>query len=399
MAVIALNWELGADLGHVSRFLAVAKALRDRGHRPICILKDISRAEPILGNAGIEYLQAPVWLPRSQGLPPDLNFTETLMRFGFLQPDGLTAMVRCWRHLWRMLDAKLLIMDLAPTACLAARGFGLPRMLMGNSYSVPPVTSPLPAFRWWLKPPGEAIRLAETERRVLNNINTCAVRLDIPLLTRVGDLFSAERRAYCAFPELDVYGLRNDGEYIGPINNVDTGVSPSWPAGGGPRVFAYIKPHYKHFEALLGVMRRTEARFLIYAPGVAQASVRKHSTQNIAFSPLPLRMSEVVPDSDVLICHAGGSTDIALCYGKPVLQLPMQMEQMMTSQRTAALGAGLYLPFEGNPGELSHLLKRLLEDPAFGKAAKAFADHYRDQDDARNVVALLAMCEELLPSV
>lgn len=396
MAVIALNWELGADLGHVSRFLAVAKALRSRGHRPVCILKDISRAESLLGREGIEYLQAPVWLPRSQGLPPDLNFTETLMRFGFLQPEGLMAMVRGWRHLWRMLDARLLIMDLAPTACLAARGFGLPRMLVGNSYSVPPARSPLPAFRWWHKTPGESMRLAETERRVLSNINACAVRLDIPLLTCVGDLFAAERRAYCAFPELDVYGPRDDGVYIGPINNVDTGVAPSWPAGKQPKVFAYLKPHYKHFEALLGVMQRAEARFLIYAPGIAQASVRKYSAPNLVFSPHPLCMREVAPESDLLICHAGGTTDIALRSGKPVLQLPMQMEQMMTSQRTAALGAGLHLPFEGNPGELGRLLNRLLEDPAYTRAAEVFAGHHRDQDNERNVEALLTMCEGIL---
>ncbi|MDO9597220.1 MAG: hypothetical protein Q7J47_05800 [Azoarcus sp.] len=397
MAVIALNWELGADFGHIGRFLSVAQALRARGHRPVCIVKDISRAESLLGNAGIEYLQAPLWLPKSHGLPPDLNFTETLMRFGFLQPEGLMAMVRGWRHLWRMLDAKLLIMDLAPTACLAARGLGIPRMLVGNSYGVPPTTSPLPTFRWWQKTPGESTRLAETERRVLGNINACALRLDIPSLTSVGDLFVGERRVYCAFPELDVYGQRNDGEYIGPINNVDTGAPPSWPPGSQPRVFAYIKPHYKHFDALLDAMRQTEARFLIFAPGIAQASVRKHGGRNIAFSPVPLRMNEVVPDSALLICHAGGTTDIALRCGKPVLQLPMQMEQMMTSQRTVALGAGLHLPFEGNPGELRRLLERLLGDPAYGAAAMVFAERHRGRENDRNVETLLAMCEEILP--
>jgi UDP:flavonoid glycosyltransferase YjiC (YdhE family) len=396
MAVIALNWELGADFGHISRFLTVAKALRARGHRPVCILKDISRAESLLGSAGIEYLQAPVWLPKSQGLPPDLNFTETLMRFGFLQPEGLTAMVRAWRQLWHMLDARLLLLDLAPTACLAARGLGIPRLLVGNSYCVPPTSSPLPAFRWWQKTPGENTRLAETEKRVLANINASAMRLGIPALSGVGDLFAGERRVYCAFPELDVYGPRDDGHYIGPINNVDSGAPPFWPAGNQPKVFAYIKPHYKHFDALLAAMQQTEARFLIFAPGIAEASLRKYGGRNIAFSRDPLHMGEVIPQSALVVCHAGGTTDVALRCGKPVLQLPMQMEQTMTSQRTAALGAALHLPLDGNPGELRRLFKRLLGEPAFGAAAMAFAEQHRDRENDQNVETLVALCEENL---
>ena len=396
MAVIALNWELGADYGHIGRFLAIAKALRARGHRPVCILKDISRAEALLGASGIEYLQAPVWLPKSQGLPPDLNFTETLMRFGFLQPEGLMAMVRAWRQLWQMLDARLLLLDLAPTACLAARGLGIPRLLVGNSYCVPPTTSPLPAFRWWQKIPGQSIRQLETEKRVLANINACALRLDTPPLSGVGDLFTGEQRVYCAFPELDVYGPRNDGEYIGPINNVDSGAPPAWPGGNQPRVFAYLKPHYKHFEAVLATMQQTDARFLIFAPGIAEATLRKFGGKNIAFSPDPLCMSEVVPQSDLVVCHAGGTTDTSLEFGKPLLQLPMQMEQTMTSQRTVDLGAGLHLPLEGNPGELRRMFRRLLGEPAFAAAARAFAETHPDRENDRNIEALVAICERSL---
>lgn len=396
MAVIALNWELGADYGHISRFLVIANELRRRGHRPVCILRDISRAEEVLGGSGIEYIQAPVWLPRVQNLPPDLNFTETLMRFGFLEPGGLTAMVRSWRRLWQLLGAELLLLDLAPTAGLAARGFGAPRLLIGNSYSVPPTSSPLPLFRWWQKSPGDQRRLLETEARVLGNINATAMAADIPQLSKVGDLFTAEKRIVCAVPELDVYGPRSDGIYIGPINSVTMGAQPVWPESRKAKVFGYLKPHYKHFEPLMVAMSQVDADFLIYAPGIAKAMASKYAAPNIEFSSTPLRMNEVVQSCELVICHAGGTTDVALRAGRPVLLLPTQMEQTMTSRKTEALGAGLYLPLEGNPGELRRMMKRLLGEPGFSEAARNCMSLYGDQSQQWNVELLANLCEESL---
>ena len=72
MATIALNWELGSDFGHIGRFLPIAQALRARGHRPVMLLRDISRANEMLSPYGLEYLQAPLWLPGVSGLPPPL---------------------------------------------------------------------------------------------------------------------------------------------------------------------------------------------------------------------------------------------------------------------------------------------------------------------------------------
>ena len=87
MATIALIWELGSDYGHIGRFLPIAQALRERGHRPVMVLRDISRADEMLSPYGLDYLQAPLWLPPVSGLPLALNFTESLFLFGFLGLD------------------------------------------------------------------------------------------------------------------------------------------------------------------------------------------------------------------------------------------------------------------------------------------------------------------------
>ena len=276
MATIALNWELGADLGHINRFLSIALRLREQGHRPVMLLRDITRAESILSEHRLEFLQAPVWLTSVQGLPPDINFTETLYRFGYLYPDGLLSMAKAWRAVWGLLQPQLLIFDHAPSALLAARGLGIPRMLIGNSFAIPPLMRPLPRFRWWTNDSGDQARLAETESRVTRNSNAVLARLGSPPITQVSDLFQAEATYICGRPALDVYGKRGHGEFIGPINSVTTGVDPVWPLGDSPMVFAYLKPQYKHFDALLDAIITSKARYLIFAPGIPEALLRRY---------------------------------------------------------------------------------------------------------------------------
>jgi UDP:flavonoid glycosyltransferase YjiC (YdhE family) len=376
--------------------LPIAQELRAAGYRPVCILRDISRAEEVLGGQGIEYLQAPVWLTQFQGLPNDLNFTETMFRFGFLKPEGLTALVHSWRRLWSLLNVDLLLIDHAPSACLAARGLGIPRILIGNSFAIPPRVSPLPPFRWWQNNSGERPRLQETEQRTVLNINACAQRTNTPTIAAVHELFDCEETLICGWPELDVYGAREHAEHIGPINNTNMGASPIWPLGEKKRVFAYIKPQYRHFDALLAAMSQVDAQFLIFAPGIAEATARKFTKSGMLFSTTPFNMQQVVKACDLVVCHAGGTTDVALDAGIPVLQLPMQMEQTMTSRRSELLGCSLHLPLDGNPGELRKLFKKLLSEPAYTDAAKVYARRIDERQGADSLGKLLDRCATYL---
>jgi UDP:flavonoid glycosyltransferase YjiC (YdhE family) len=396
MATIALNWELGAALGHVGRYLAIALQLREQGHRPVLILRDISRADAVLGPHRIEYLQAPLWLTPVRGLPPDLNFTETLYRFGFLKPDGLLSMARAWRALWELLQPALMLFDHAPTALLAARGFAVPRVIVGNSFAVPPRLRPLPRYRWWASGAGEHNRLAETEERTTRNCNAVLKDLGAPLIAQVADLFEAEATYLCARPQLDVYGERPDGHYIGPVNSLSMGSAPVWPAGDAPPVFAYLKSDYKHLDAVLRAIVKSRARYLIYAAGLPEQLRKRHESGHVAFSATPLQMREVVKQCTAIICHAGGMSDIALDHGKPLLLLPTQMEQMMTSHRVEALGAGVLLAPDGNPAQLPKLLKRLLDDVSLAERAAEYAAQLSSADQSLAVGRLVEGCEALL---
>jgi UDP:flavonoid glycosyltransferase YjiC (YdhE family) len=395
MATIALNWELGSDYGHIGRFLPIAQALRARGHRPIMVLRDISRADELLSPHGLEYLQAPLWLPPVSGLPPAVNFTESLFLFGFLSEPGLLSIARAWRQLWKLIQPDLLIFDHAPTALLAARGLGIPRLITGNSFAVPPRIQPLPVYRWWEKTM-PTTRMAETEARLLMTANQVLASLSVPKLRAVHDLYDAEATLVSANSELDVYQQRPAAHYIGAINTIDQGTSPQWPQSGTKRIFAYLKPQYALFEQVVKALARTEGSVLIFAPGVSRQQMGKLQSANVAFSEKPLMMRAVRAQCDLAICHAGGTVDVMLHAGVPLLLLPMQMEQTMTSRRVEQMGCGLTYMTDFPPTMLAKHLGKLLSDPGFKQRAADYANAHTNQTQDHALARLISECERFL---
>lgn len=396
MATIALIWELGSDYGHIGRFLPIALELKARGHRPVMILRDISRADEMLGRHGIEYLQAPLWLPPVQGLPAPINFTESLFLFGFLQPAGLLSVLRAWRAVLALLKPDLLIFDHAPTALLASRGLGLPRLVTGNSFAVPPRRTPLPLYEWWNPKAGAPQRELDCEERLLRNANHALSALGAPPMTCVADLYDAEVTHITGAPELDVYGPRDAACYVGAINALDQGVEPRWPAGPARRVFAYLKPRYMHFDAVVTALARLDASVLVFAPGLARQNMLRLQAANLAFSTEPLRMRSVREQVEMAVCHAGGMVDVMLQAGRPVFLLPMQMEQTMTSRRVDELGCGLFHISQQGPRELEKGLKRVFSTPAYAEHALAYQQRNANFTQAFAMERMIGGCEALL---
>ena len=396
MATIALIWELGSDYGHIGRFLPIALELKARGHRPVMILRDISRADEMLGRHGIEYLQAPLWLPPVQGLPAPINFTESLFLFGFLQPAGLLSVLRAWRAVLALLKPDLLIFDHAPTALLASRGLGLPRLVTGNSFAVPPRRTPLPLYEWWNPKAGAPQRELDCEARLLRNANHALSALGAPPMTCVADLYDAEVTHITGAPELDVYGPRDAACYVGAVNALDQGVEPRWPAGPARRVFAYLKPRYMHFDAVVTALARLDASVLVFAPGLARQNMLRLQAANLAFSTEPLRMRSVREQVEMAVCHAGGMVDVMLQAGRPVFLLPMQMEQTMTSRRVDELGCGLFHIAQQGPRELEKGLKRVFSTPAYAEHALAYQQRNANFTQAFAMERMIGGCEALL---
>jgi UDP:flavonoid glycosyltransferase YjiC (YdhE family) len=378
MARIVMCWELGGDLGHVARMKPLAEALRQRGHSISFIVRDTLSAEKLLDPAHYHWYQAPY---QSGRIPhpaiPTLNMAAVMHNCGFNNPHALSGRLQAWRNLYSLLAADLLVFDHSPTAMLAARGLHIPRIVLGTGFGIPPATQPLPPFE-----SDKAQGIAERESGVLGRANEALRAIGAPPLARVADLYQAEASVFFTFKELDHYSSRGDADYWGPTRQ-DGGVAPAWPvpttpaAPAGRRVFAYLKP-FNTLPSLLETFKTAGHPTLVYLnKGADTASAHYAGTSNLAFSDKPVDLKRAMADADLVVCHSGhGTISSALLAGKPLLLLPLNMEQRMLSLRVAESGAGLAAPALAPEGIREKFL-RLLAEPAFTAAARGFAERYR----------------------
>ena len=90
MARAFFAWELGGDLGHARRVLAVARELRALGHETAFAFSDLAPLGS-LGDATLEWYQAPLTAlnPRPNLAP--LSASDILLNRGFGDAAGLAG--------------------------------------------------------------------------------------------------------------------------------------------------------------------------------------------------------------------------------------------------------------------------------------------------------------------
>ena len=378
MAKVALIWELGGDLGHLMPLTAIAKELMRREHQPILLTRDTTRVLSVVGDTSIPYLQSPLWEAKSyDDLPPAVNFADTLLRRGYLEPDALYSSVVAWDNTFAAIDAECLIFDHAPTAQLAARGIEVPKLLIGSSFSVLPRKSPFPRFAYWEKHNAHNKRLLDTEKRCVRTANEILNATGKPKISALCDLYDCDEQFIRTLPEFDVYGERDDATYVGPLLDHSLGETPRWPSSDGPKIFAYLKPHYKYLDFILTVLGRLNASVCAYVPSLPPQFIKKYQTGGVTFSTKPLALKSVASAADFAISHAGvGTTNVFAEAGVPQFLLPMQMEQTINSRRLADAGLGLYFPLHDPPQFLQKLFQQFFSDTTLKESANHWgAEH------------------------
>jgi hypothetical protein len=126
MAHVLLGWEFGGNRGHATSLLAIAEALRKRGHRISFALQRVDALAPDQLH-GAEVWPAPV-TPRllintsrpNQGHPQTMG--DIVARLGFDDTELVEALVRAWRQLLAAIRPDLVISDYGPFLLTAACG-------------------------------------------------------------------------------------------------------------------------------------------------------------------------------------------------------------------------------------------------------------------------------------
>lgn len=396
MAHFTLCWELGGGLGHAGRLKSIALPLRARGHRVSFVLRDLVLTRRLLQGLDIPTLQAPVWLHRTAGLPPDqASLAEILLACGYLDADALAGLCEGWRALFQQGRPDLVIADYAPTALLAARSLGLPCAAVGPGFTMPPAGEPLPPLRGWEAP--QPARLRATEARLLDSANSVLAAYGAAPLARGADLLLGDHPLLCTWPELDHFGRSGGGPWLGPNLPQPAAGQVHWPQGEGRRVFAYLRRGVPESAEVLGALVRQGCRVLCYMPDVAGGAPAPVDSPLIHYAPAPVALPEALAGCELVVSHAGEALVAqALLAGRPLLMLPHAAESFLMARRVVQLGAGINAMGLPRPRDWDAMAAALLERPAYGEAAAAFARRHADFDPARQAEALADRFEAML---
>jgi UDP:flavonoid glycosyltransferase YjiC (YdhE family) len=395
MGRILLAWEMGSNLGHVTRLLPLGRRLRERGHSVLAVVRDLEAAAKLLAPAGIPFIQA----PRMSSTPPlsaqPASYADILRYSGWADVQQLWALTQAWVNVLRLYAPNVLILDHSPTALLAARCERTPSVVMGTGFEIPPTRVPLPCFPGFR---GATLANAvEAERLVLENANRVVQAARGPSLRALSDLFQCERRWLTTFAELDHYEARPGERYVGPIGEVGEGELLEWPGGATHRIFAYLRPDTPNVEIILRSMAGSGAAVVCYAPGIPPTQTAGLVSKSFVLAQRPVDLSILGRGGSLCVSYAPAATvTSALLHGVPQLMAPSHVEAQLTAHRVESMGAGLTLRGDLTEARVTNMLADLLGKPSFKSQAVTFAQRYAAFDPSRAADQIVEDLETLL---
>src|SRR5262245_6932742 len=393
MGRVLLTWELGRNLAHLARLLPIAIRLQAHGHTVLVASREIPAAASVLPD-GIPFVQAS-HLSRELPLSHRASgYADILLSQGWGDVNVLHGLIGSWLNLMGMFQPDAVVHDYSPTARLATHIANIPALLIGNGFELPPPTVPLPAF------PGFSWATAEnaenSERIAVNNATAVAERFRHHGITALRDLFDDSLSVLATFPELDHYGPRQNGCYIGPLLGTIKTARIDWPEGR-KRAFAYLRPDTQNVDAILGGLQSSDASVVCFAPGFTQERLTAFSGSRIRFTRRPVDLNHLATYADVCVSYGSEGTVVTfMLAGVPQLISPWHVEAHMTARRIEALSAGIVLRGTQTTQSVGAQLGRVFADPQFKTQTQAFAGHHRDFHPERAVEEATRVIESKL---
>lgn len=378
-ARILCGWEFGAGLGHITRLKPIVTALRDGGAEIVVALQDLERVaaflDPETGIAlpGFSVITGPRWdMPRNPEARkiPTHSFADVLNLIGYGNPAALAARVEAWSGLIRAVKPDLVIGDFCPTLRLAARG-RVPMMMVGNGYTIPPTSQPLPPIRPW-QAKLESFSI-EHEQKLLEAINTVLGRRGDPPLAFLADALNGDETSVFSVPLVDPYAAYRDAPQLAPFN---------LPAGmrclpieqrRRKNVFFYMPRAQPDLVKAIDGIKAASVDCEAYISDLGRNGAESLAAPGFKIFGQPQPFDRVIPEARLIVHHGGLSTAVAAVQaGTPQLIFPWNLEHLVTARRIETLGASVTVEGDWTVKKIADAAKKMVQDkPLAIRAAKA----------------------------
>ncbi len=375
--------------GHFLPVLALARAVRERGHE--VLLETSERWRAVVEDLGIGFAQA------AEPIAPPGSSNET-------GGPTLASAARSLAPVLTEFRPEVVVSDLFTLApALAAEVAGVPRAsLIHHPYPIsepgwPPFPSglrlprtPFGAAAWRILRPPLDPRL----RKGRAQLNRTRAELGLPPLDRYFGAISDGLALVATFPQLE-YPRRWPAHVhvTGPMLLDLPHPEIELPPGEAPLVVvAASSAQDRELTLVRTALEALESEpvRVLATTSDAEVSWREAMPGNAAVVPWA-PFSQVLPQASLVITSGGhGTVARALADGVPLLVCPAGADQPENGRRVAWAGAGLVLSRRLlGPGRLRGTAKRLLTDESFTRRAKEIAAWSRDNDGSDHAAELV----------
>jgi UDP:flavonoid glycosyltransferase YjiC (YdhE family) len=333
MIRIVLACEGGTGLGHVDSLVMVAKALGPRFSFDGVHYSDASLES--LSAVCETVFRCPATLPRltsSQAYPDPLNlswanFLErcNLGKTGKLAPD-----LAWWRGALRMREIDMVVCDYAPMAMLAARTLGIPVVLTGTAFSVPP--DGLQRFPTFVDRETKAADVDEAA--IVRTINAiCGIR-GLPEMAYLPQIYDCAVKLPQGLDFLDPYqGLRTEPLLPRPAS------FSTLLAKDGREIFVYLSHITADPDFMLDGLVELDAPVRVFVPWLEKDRADMLRSHGIMVEDKPQTPDDIARRTRLMVIYGQPSTTtMALASGLPVLAFPQHFEQSYHANRASRKG-------------------------------------------------------------
>ncbi len=361
-----MGWELGSGLGHIMPLLAIARRLRERGHRSILALRDVGGPASLLRDEGFTVVQAPLWRARRDQngrLRATATFADILASMGFADGDHVGANLAAWDGLFDITAPDLVISDHSPGLCLAARG-RVPMLTLGNGFTLPPPElEEFPDLQ-----PG--VRPLLPQPVFLARLNAVLETRGVAPLPRLPAIYESEERYVHCLTLFDPYGARREPPADGPLDPLPA----AQPAPPKRRVFVYFGAEMRGVGPLVEGLVASGLAADVYLRGATAAHRRALDQPAIRLFDAPPRLGERLAECSLAVHYGGpGTAGACLAVGRPQVVVPSELERLLYAKVLHTVGVAQVLMGKPTAEEVATALQDVAADEAMTAKAEKIA--------------------------